>query len=119
MRRGKQFLVGTLFALSLSGCATTWVKPGAGQQDFSVDNAACDRKSHEQAPPAISQAPYITGSLPYHVVCGGQPGEPAHCEPVPLTYLPPGSMPPDHNAGKRERIYEQCMVDRGWSKQRG
>jgi hypothetical protein len=110
--------IGAIAAISLCACATAWVKPGAGQQDFNVDNAACDARSYRDAPPAISQTPYITGSLPYHVVCGGKPGEQAHCEPVPLTYLPPGSMPPDHNAGRRERAYEECMAARGWSQQR-
>ena len=113
-----RILFGTIVAFSLSACATAWVKPGAGPQEFNVDNAACDAQSYRAAPPNISQTPYITGSLPYHVVCGGKPGEQAHCEPVPLTYMPPGSMPPDRNAGKRERAYDECMLAHGWSKQR-
>ena len=88
----------TILAFSFSACAPVWVKPGADQQDFNVDNSACVAQGYRSLPPAVTQVPSSHGDLPPR-------------------YVMPDSPRVDHNAKARNQLYRECMASRGWALQ--
>jgi hypothetical protein len=41
--------------LAATSCATTWVKPGASEQDFMRDRGACQAQAHSISNPQVYQ----------------------------------------------------------------
>ncbi len=84
--------------LALAGCASTpeytWVKPKATEQQYTIADAACTAEAYKAIPDGgkVSCAP--VGS---HVLCNSGVGKKARAV--------------------REKIYDGCMIGKGWEKQ--
>ena len=107
----------------LSGCAADYYKPGASDRDLANDRAACNAQAVQDAPPKMTSAPFGSGSGYNNAAnanCFGGFGA-VTCNPLNPGgggYVPPPSFPTDINGGKRNALFESCMVDRGWLRQK-
>lgn len=48
-----------VLALALTGCATTWHKPGAGQRDFQIDAGQCQAQAGSISNPQPMQHGFV------------------------------------------------------------
>jgi hypothetical protein len=112
-----------LIAVSLTGCSHSWVKPGATQDHFEVENSACRIKATELYPPRLEERQVtemdnmatLMGSS--GAVCSGT-GMYARC------VTPPGSNVPvyttrtatvDVNRPARDKQRIDCLKQNGWT----
>ncbi len=105
----------------LSGC-TTWYKPGATQQDFDQDKAACVAASYVEFPVATTTIRTGAGyTTPVQTNCQsfsyGNNSQ-MNCTSTGGEYRPPPTLFMDQNIGARNAAFRSCMYGRGYTTQR-
>src|SRR6266566_7168325 len=102
--------------LLLVGC-TTWYKPGATQQSFDRDKAACIAASYQQFPVATVPVQTATGyTTPVRTNCQTQ-GNQTDCTSTGGGYQSPMTAYRDQNIQARDAAFASCMYERGYSTQ--
>ncbi|HLI20338.1 MAG TPA: hypothetical protein VKV32_04425 [Stellaceae bacterium] len=103
----------------LAGCSPNYYKPGATAQDLDKDKAACNAQALREAPPAMSAAPFAPSyNNLANANCYGPGFGAVMCNTLnPAgSAVPPATPPIDSNGGKRAALFEACMSERGWSR---
>jgi hypothetical protein len=100
--------------LTLSGCADTWEKPGATQQEFNATKAECLSRSAARFPPMNRQVQIGSGyTTPVTTNCNGF-GYSVNCISSGGQYVPPSFMNVDDNANARMQDTRSCFFENGW-----
>lgn len=104
----------------LAGCAPDYYKAGATAQDLASDKSACNAQAYQSAPPVMTSGPFGIGpNNPANANCYGGGFGAATCNPPGPAYAPPQpSIPIDANGGKRLALFQSCMAERGWSREK-
>jgi len=100
--------------LTLSGCADTWEKPGATQQEFEATKAACMSRAAARFPPMNRQVQIGNGYMtPVTTNCTGF-GYSVNCLSTGGQYVPPSVITVDDNANARRQDTRSCFFENGW-----
>jgi hypothetical protein len=114
-------IVAAIFTFLCAGCAQmVWVKPGATQDDFNRENAACEAEAYRQAPVSMYSAPqqniYVPGNSQTHCDVNGNSADCTSQGPLVLP-ISPIQQPQDVNANARVAAFRSCMFSKGWNLQ--
>lgn len=104
--------------LFLSGCSH-WEKPGGTEGEFDATKASCIARGFARFPPATQQIPitggYSTSSQTNCMTLGSGNTANTSCTTTPGQYVPPVTMPVDHNQTARNADFQACLYENGWS----
>ena len=98
--------------LLLSGCASQWVKTRSNAQEYTSARAACETQA-QQTFPVRNEVAQRTKYTTYYEACTKKDdcdGEKTRAVKKPEIE----SYVMDVNSESRERLFTQCMAQKGW-----
>ncbi len=99
-----------MVAVSLTGCAQRWSKPGAGDEEFKLALIRCEAVGFERLPPR----PHWTLLSPGYVTGARRHCRKSRCSYVPARYVPPRYGTIDLNDRARDSLVRSCLAEDGW-----
>lgn len=100
--------------LTLSGCADTWVKPGATEEEFEATKAECMSGAAARFPPMNRAVQIGNGyTTPVTTNCNGF-GYSVNCISTGGQYTPPAIINVDDNQNARREDIRACFFRNGW-----